>query len=140
MPTYTETRELLAPLDDVWLFLAEPHHFSDWWPGVAGVHPDKRGLAPGARWSLHGSMRPTLMRRPASESTLLVREVDPPVRVSWYMTAERLDAELTLADSGPRRTRAELTVTGPFLVGLRRSLPRNALNRLHALCQTAAEL
>jgi hypothetical protein len=33
-----------------------------------------------------------------------------------------------------------LTVSGPFLVGLRRSLPRNALRRLHALCQTAAEL
>jgi hypothetical protein len=85
-------------------------------------------------------MRPSLVRRPAAESTLLVREVEPPTRIAWRMTAERLDAELTLADSGPRRTRAELTVTSPFLVGLRRSLPRNALNRLHALCQTAAEL
>jgi len=32
------------------------------------------------------------------------------------------------------------TVSGPFLVGLRRSFPRSALNRLYALCQTAAEL
>jgi uncharacterized protein YndB with AHSA1/START domain len=140
MPTYTESRELLAPLDDVWFFLVEPHHFSDWWPGVAGVTPDRRGLAPGARWRLHAGTRPSLFRRPAVESTLMVLEVEPPTRVAWYLTSERLDVELTLADSGPRRTRAELTVTGPFLVGLRRSLPRNALNRLHALCQTAAEL
>ena len=43
-------------------------------------------------------------------------------------------------EAGDDRTNVELTVSGPFLVGLRRSLPRNALNRLHALCQTAAEL
>jgi uncharacterized protein YndB with AHSA1/START domain len=140
MPTYTETRELLAPLDDVWLFLAEPHHFSDWWPGVGGVHPDRRGLAPGARWTLHAGMQPSLFRRPAAQSTLLVREVEAPTRVAWHMTNERLDVELVLADAPTRRTRAELTVSGPFIVGLRRSLPRNALNRLHALCQTAAEL
>ena len=140
MPTYTETRELLAPLDDVWLFLAEPHHFSDWWPGVGGVHPDRRGLAPGARWTLHAGMQPSLFRRPAAESTLLVREVEAPTRVAWHMTNERLDVELVLADAPTRRTRAELTVSGPFIVGLRRSLPKNALNRLHALCQTAAEL
>jgi uncharacterized protein YndB with AHSA1/START domain len=140
LPTYTETRELLAPLEDVWLFIAEPHHFSDWWPGVSGVHPDRRGLAPGARWQLAASMRPSLFRRPAAESTLLVREVDAPMRASWHMTAERLDVELELSDAGNHRTRAELTVSGPFIVGLRRTLPRNALSRLHALCQTAAEL
>jgi hypothetical protein len=140
LPTYTETRELLAPLEDVWLFIAEPHHFSDWWPGVSGVHPDRRGLAPGARWQLTASMRPSLFRRPAAESTLLVREVDAPMRASWHMTAERLDVELDLSDAGNHRTRAELTVSGPFIVGLRRTLPRNALSRLHALCQTAAEL
>jgi uncharacterized protein YndB with AHSA1/START domain len=139
VPTYTETRELLAPLDDVWLFLAEPHHFSDWWPGVAGVHPDRHGLAPGARWTLHSGPTPSLFRRPESISTLVVRDVEAPTRIGWHMTNERLDVELTLADSGPGRTRAELAVTGPFLVGPRRSLPRNALNRLYALCQTAAE-
>jgi carbon monoxide dehydrogenase subunit G len=140
VPSYTETRELLAPLEDVWLFLAEPHHFSDWWPGISGVHPDRRGLAPGARWKLTASMRPSLFRRPAAESMLLVREVDAPTRVSWHMTGERLDVELELADAGNHHTRAELTVSGPFVVGLRRTLPRNALSRLHALCQTAADL
>ena len=140
MPTYTITRELLAPLEDVWLFLAEPHHLADWWPGVAGVSPDRRGLAPGARWRLHAGMRPSLFRRPAVESTLMVLEVEPPTRVAWYMTSERIDVDLALEDAGNRHTRAHLTVSGPFLVGLRRSLPRTALNRLHALCQTAAEL
>jgi len=140
VPTYTESHELLAPLDDVWAFVAEPRHLADWWPGVAGVHPDRRGLAPGARWTLHAGMSPSLIRRPAATSTLLVREVVPPTRLAWHMTAERLDVELELADAGPVRSVAKLTVAGPFLVGLRRSLPRNALNRRHALCQTAAEL
>jgi hypothetical protein len=35
---------------------------------------------------------------------------------------------------------ARLTVSGPALVGLRRSLPGKALTRLHALVQTAADL
>ena len=141
MPTYTARKELLAPLEDVWLFLAEPHHLSDWWPGVGGVTPDRRGLAPAARWKLHAPMRPgLLLRRPASESTLMVLDVEPPFRVTWHMTTERLDVELRLADAGDHHTNAELTVGGPFMVGLRRSFPRTALNRLYALCQTAAEL
>jgi uncharacterized protein YndB with AHSA1/START domain len=140
MPSYTLSRELLAPVEDVWLFLAEPRHLADWWPGVAAVTPDRRGLAPGARWKLHAGVRPSLFRRPAVESTLMVLEVEPPTRVAWYMTSERIDVELILADAGSQHTRAQLTVSGPFLVGLRRSLPRNALSRLYALCQTAAEL
>ena len=140
MPSYTARNELLAPLEDVWLFLAEPRHLSDWWPGVAAVTPDRRGLAPGARWKLHAPMRPSLLRRPASESTLQVIEVEPPMRATWYMTTERLDVEITLEDAGNHHTNVELTVSGPFLVGLRRSFPRSALNRLYALCQTAAEI
>jgi len=140
MPSYTARKELLAPLEDVWLFLAEPRHLSDWWPGVAAVTPDRRGLAPGARRKLHAPMRPSLLRRPASESTLQVIEVEPPMRATWYMTTERLDVEITLEDAGNHHTNVELTVSGPFLVGLRRSFPRSALNRLYALCQTAAEI
>ena len=140
MPTYTARKELLAPLEDVWLFLAEPRHLSDWWPGVGAVTPDRRGLAPAARWKLHAPMRPGLLRRPGSESTLMVLDVEPPHRVTWHMTTERLDVELVLSDAGSHHTNAELTVSGPFMVGLRRSFPRTALNRLYALCQTAAEL
>jgi uncharacterized protein YndB with AHSA1/START domain len=140
MPSYTVSRELLASREDVWRFLAEPHHFSDWWPGVGGVHPDRLGLAPGARWALHGGSRPSLIRRPEMTGTLVVIAVEPLNHIVWHMTGERLDVDLALTSSGEDRTVAELTVSGPFLVGLRRSLPRNALSRLHALCQTAAEL
>jgi hypothetical protein len=71
---------------------------------------------------------------------MVIIDVEPLRRVTWYMATERLDVELRLADAGDHHTRAELTVSGPFMVGLRRSLPRNALRRLFALCQTAAEL
>ena len=140
MPRVVASRELLASRDDVWAFLAEPHHFPDWWPGIAGVQPDRRGLAPGARWSLHGGGRPTLIRKPDMTGTLLVLEVDPYERIAWHMTGERLDVELRLTASSETRTTAQLTISGPFFIGLRRALPRTALNRLYALCQTAAEL
>ena len=110
MPTVSVSRELLAPLDDVWTFVAEPHNFPNWWPRVGGVQPDRLGLAPGARWGMQGENRPSF----------------------------RLEVELTLEPSGEDRTRAELRVQGPWLVGLSRALPREALFRLHALCQTGA--
>ena len=47
--TVVAKRELLAPIHDVWGFLADPHHLPDWWPGIAGVEPDRRGLGRGAR-------------------------------------------------------------------------------------------
>jgi uncharacterized protein YndB with AHSA1/START domain len=140
MPTYSAARQLLASQEDVWRFLAEPHHLSDWWPGIGGVTPDRRGLAPGARWTLHGSHKPSLIRRPDMTGTLLVIAVEPPNRAEWQLISERLDVEIELSSAAADRTDAVLTVGGPFLVGLRRSLPRNALNRLHSLCQTAAEL
>ena len=49
--------ELLAPRADVWAFLAEPFHLSDWWPGITGVEPDLRGFAPGARWKVQALKR-----------------------------------------------------------------------------------
>ena len=141
MPTYTARKELLAPLEDVWLFLAEPHHLSDWWPGVAGVTPDRRGLAPGARWKLHAPMRPALLRRPASESTAArCIEVEPPIAGHLVHDRRAPGRRAPLEDAGNHHTNAELTVSGPFMVGLRRTFPRTALNRLYALCQTAAEL
>ena len=47
------------------------------------------------------------------------------MRVTWYMTTERLDVELRLEDAGNHHTNVELTVSGPFMVGLRRSFPAN---------------
>jgi uncharacterized protein YndB with AHSA1/START domain len=133
-------RELLAARDDVWKFIAEPHHFPDWWPGIGGVRPDRRGLAEGARWQVQGVDRPTFARRPASSGMLLVRAVKPPECFAWTLTGDHVNAELRLEEAGENRTLATLVVEVPWLYGFSRSLPRRALTRLHTLCQTGAEL
>ena len=140
MPTYEATRELLAPRADVWRFLSEPYNLADWWPGISGLQPDRRGLAPGARWQILGDNRPSLFRKPNMSGTLLVLAVAQYERLAFHLTGERLDVELTLVQPAPDRTRARLVVSGPFLVGLKRSMPTQALTRLHALVQTAADL
>jgi uncharacterized protein YndB with AHSA1/START domain len=140
MPTYQSERELLAPRADVWAFLAEPYNLPDWWPGISGLQPDRRGFAPGARWQIVGENRPSLLRRPNMSGILLVLAVEPYERFAFQLTGERLDVELRLSEPEPKRTLARLSVSGPVLVGLRRSLPRKALGRLHALVQTAADL
>lgn len=133
-------RELLAPPGDVWEFISDPGRIRDWWPGISGLHVDRRGFAPGARWRVVGDNRPSLVRRPNMTGTLLVRDTVAPRLFAFHLTGERLDVELHLAPGPPRRTLARLAVTGPALIGLRRSLPRRALDRLHALCQTGADL
>ena len=140
MPTYHAERELLAPRTDVWAFLAEPYNLPDWWPGIGGLQPDRRGLAPGARWQIVGENRPSLFRKPNMSGTLLVLAVEPYERFAFQLTGERLEAELRLSAPRPDRTVARLTVSGPALVGLKRSMPEKALARLHALVQTAADL
>jgi uncharacterized protein YndB with AHSA1/START domain len=140
MPRSSASRELLASREDVWTFIAEPYHFSDWWPGIAGVRPDRRGLAEGARWEVQGTDRPTLFRRATSSGMLLVRAVRAPELFAWTLTGDHIDAELRLEERGPERTIAALEVDAPWLFGFSRALPRRALTRLHALCQTAAEL
>jgi Polyketide cyclase / dehydrase and lipid transport len=140
MPRASAARELLAARDDVWSFIAEPHHFPDWWPGIGGVQPDRRGVAEGARWSVRGTELPTLFRRSTSSGMLLVTGVQIPERFAWTLTGDHIDAELRLEERGPNRTIATLDVEAPWLYGFSRALPRRALTRLHALCQTAAEL
>jgi uncharacterized protein YndB with AHSA1/START domain len=132
------TRELEAPREDVWSFLAEPRHLADWWPGVGAVEPDRRGLAAGARWKLHGTSGPTLLRKPYAESLLIVREVLPYELLRWYLTRERLEAALSIAATSETTTEATLVVTSEWFVPFRRSLAKTALSRLHALCQTSA--
>ena len=138
MPRYAAERLLLAPLEDVWTFLAEPFHLPDWWPGVSGVQPDRRGLAPGARWQVLGPDRPTFLRKPDASGVLLVLDVVPMQRISFQLTAQRLDAELELAPAPGNETRARLTVEAPLLA-VRRSFPHQALQRLYDLVQTGAE-
>ena len=83
------THELDASRAEVWAFLTEPYHLSDWWPGITSVRPDRRGLSPGARWEVVGPRQPTLFRKAYSSGLLLVRDVYPYERASWYLTAEK---------------------------------------------------
>jgi uncharacterized protein YndB with AHSA1/START domain len=140
VPHVSASRELLAPLDDVWAFVAEPYNLPNWWPRLGGVEPDRRGFAPGARWLVTGENRPSLLRRPEAVGHLLVMAVEPKRRFAFQLTGDRLDVELKLEAAGETRTLATLEIRGPWLVGLSRSLPNQALNRLHGLCQTAADL
>jgi hypothetical protein len=140
---YEASRELLAAREDVWGFLAEPYHLSDWWPTISGVRPDRRGLVPGARWAVLATPESTLLRRPRAEGLLVVGTVEPLERVTWRLVAEKLDVEVRLEVVDAKRTLATVSVEGPWrpeLLAPRRRLPRVALNRLHALCQTAAGL
>ena len=139
MPRYVADRVLLAPLDDVWSFLVEPYNLTDWWPGVSGIEPDRRGLAPGARWKVVGTDRPTYFRRPQATGMLLVLDVVAKERIAFRLTGDRIDADLTLRALDERRTEASLVVEGPWLVGLGRRFPRLALDRLHALLRTGEE-
>jgi uncharacterized protein YndB with AHSA1/START domain len=140
LPRASASRELLAARDDVWSFIAEPYHFPDWWPGIGGVQPGRRGFAEGARWAVSGIDRPTFVRRATSSGVLVVTGIEPPERFAWMLTGDHIDAELRLEERGLDRTIATLDVEAPWLYGFSRALPRKALTRLHALCQTAAEL
>ncbi len=139
MPRYAASRVLLAPIEDVWSFLADPYRLADWWPGIAGVHPDRRGLAPGARWQVQGPDQPSLLRRPQLTGTLVVLDVLPMSRIAFQLTGDRIDVELELREVERDRTEVTLVVDVPWLIGARRTLPAKALTRLHELLQTAAE-
>ena len=139
MPRVQASRELLAPREDVWAFVSEPYNLPDWWPRLGGVQPDRRGLAPGARWHIQGDTQPTLVRRPEAVGMLLVRAVEPPRLLAFHLTGDGMDVELELEEESADRTLATLRIDGGWLIGLSRALPRQALSRLHALCQTAAE-
>jgi uncharacterized protein YndB with AHSA1/START domain len=138
LPRYAADRILLASLADVWSFVAEPYHLPDWWPGVSGVEPDRRGLAPGARWKILGPDRPTLLKRPDASGTLIVLDVVPMHRVAFQLVSQRVDAELDLAEEGADRTRASLVINAPYLAVPRRAAA-DALRRLYDLVQTGAE-
>jgi uncharacterized protein YndB with AHSA1/START domain len=123
----------------VWAFLAEPYNLADWWPGVSGVQPDRRGLAPGARWQVIGPNQPSYIRRPQATGMLLVLEVVPRERIAFQLTGDRIDAELTLEATDVDRTRITLAIEGPWLIGLRRRFPAQALSRLYSLLRTGEQ-
>ena len=137
MPRFAADRVLLAPLADVWAFLAEPYNLADWWPGISGIEPDRRGLAPGARWKVVGSDQPTYFRRPNATGALLVVAVQPRERLAFQLVGDHIDAELSLRAVDEARTEVSLVIEGPWLIGLRRAFPRQALDRLHSLLRTS---
>jgi uncharacterized protein YndB with AHSA1/START domain len=134
------SRELLAPRPEVWAFLAEPYHLPDWYPAVSGVTPDRRGSAAGARWEIVASNEPTLLRKPRATGTLVVTAADAPRLFAFELVGEKLRVTVELDATAEDRTLATVTVEGPWLIAYRRSLARRAVNRLYALCQTAASL
>jgi hypothetical protein len=135
-------RELLAPAEDVWKLLAEPHHLSDWWPGYGSIRPDRRGLAPNARWQVVRSPRAGLLRKPGGDGLIVLKRVEHGRALAWHDVQQQFDATVEIAGADSR-TNALVTLDAPWwrirLEGLRRA-PDEALSRLHALCQTAAGL
>ena len=134
-------RNLVAPPSDVWALLLEPRHLSDWWPGYRTIRPDRRGVEVGARWEVVRGQA-GLLRRPGEEGLVTIAIVEQNRRLAWHDVQQRFTATVDLADDNGE-TRAHVTVEGPWLrllvEGLRLA-PREALSRLHALCQTAAGL
>ena len=128
----TATLELLAPRADVWAFLAEPYHLADWWPGITGVEPDRRGLAPGARWKVHARKQNMFTGSRTVETMLLVRDVDPYERWSFHVLATKLDAEVRLRATAEDRTLVTVVVS--------RGNAKRAVKRLYDLVQTAARI
>lgn len=131
-------RTLLAPPADVWAVLAEPHRLPDWWPGMKAVEPDRRRLATGARWRVHGSS-PGYLRRPLADDTLVLNRVEECRLVDFVLVRDRLAAALELEPAPSERTHARLTLTARWLLGPRGTIARTALLGLHALCQTSAD-
>jgi uncharacterized protein YndB with AHSA1/START domain len=124
------SRELLAPREDVWKFLAEPYHLPDWWPGITGVEPDLRGFAPGARWKVQGLKRNVFTGARSVETMLLVREIDLYERWSWHLLVPETDTEIRLRSNAPDRTLVTVTTSARFAAA--------AVQRLYDLVQTAA--
>jgi len=140
--TVQASRTLLAPREDVWGLVSEPHHLPDWWPGYRAVRPDRRGLSEGARWTVVRSLEPSFFRRPESEGLLVIRRVELSSALAWHDVQQAFDAAIELADDGDY-TLARVTVDAAWwrlrAEGVRRA-PEQALAHLHDLCQTAVAL
>jgi uncharacterized protein YndB with AHSA1/START domain len=137
-----DSRVLLAGREDVWALVAEPFHLPDWWPSYTGVEPDRRGLAPGARWTVLRGRTPGLLRKPRGRGLIVIERVTPGSELAWLDVPQQVEAGLRLEDEG-RQTLATAFVDGAiwrlYAEGAR-GLPRLALARLYDLCQTAASL
>lgn len=126
----TSSLELLAPRADVWAFLAEPYHLSDWWPGITGVEPDLRGFAPGARWKVLATKRNILAGPRPTETMLLIREIEEYERWTWHLLVPKTEVEIRLRSAGAERTLVTVSAS--------RGSASRAVQRLYDLVQTAA--
>jgi hypothetical protein len=137
------SRELLAPRHDVWALVREPYNLPDWWRAYTGVVPDRRALSAGARWKVVRRRKPGLVRRAGSEGLIVITRVTDGVELGFRDVNEGIEALLELANAGPDRTRATISVSAPswrlYMEGAR-NLPRESLANLYDLCQTAAAL
>jgi uncharacterized protein YndB with AHSA1/START domain len=126
----TANLELLAPRADVWAFLAEPYHLSDWWPGITGVEPDRRGFAPGARWKVLATKRNIFAGPRSTETMLLIREIEEYERWTWHLLAPKTDVEIRLQSAGAEKTLVTISTN--------RGSASRAVQRLYDLVQTTA--
>jgi len=124
------TLELLASRADVWAFLAEPYHLPDWWPGITGVEPDRRGFAPGARWKALATKRNVLAGARPVETMLLIGEIDEYERWTWHLLQPKTDVEIRLRSVAEDRTAVTVSTS--------RGSAAAAVKRLYDLVQTAA--
>ena len=152
-------RELLASRADVWGFLAEPYHLSDWWPGIVSVQPDRRGFATGARWHVTviadplrlGPLRFPRVGRPTGPSsvgTLVITSIEP--QRLWAFELHRHVKEGRDRGVTPRSVKVELRplsddrteVDVEVTTGSRPEpdVARIAVDRLYDLVQVAASL
>ena len=140
------SRELLASRGDVWRFLAEPYHLADWWPGLRGVEPDRRGFSPGARWQVTTADQTSVLGLPRRHDfgrtvagTLVITAIVPFERWSWQLIRRgrvrtgTLTVEIALREAAAGRTQVTIEAPG-------RSLAKVALGRLYDLVQTSAAL
>ena len=126
----TASLVLLAPREDVWSFLAEPYHLSDWWPSITGVEPDRRGFAPGARWKVRSWKKNVLTGRRFTESMVVIREIDLYERWTWHLLEPATDVEVRVQAIAADRTRVTVRTS--------RGDAQRAVKRLYDLVQTAA--
>jgi len=86
---------------------------------------------------------PGFLRRPGGRGTIVLERVVPGIELRWLDVAQGLTAGIALENAGEGRTRATAYVEGPawrlWLEGAQ-GAPRQALSRLHDLCQTASNI
>jgi uncharacterized protein YndB with AHSA1/START domain len=138
LPRYEARRVLPGTVDEVWEVLAQPERLADWWPGIEVVDPGRRGLVPGGFWRVEGGKtKPTFRRQPQLAGELLVIEVVPRSRVVFQLLTDRVDVELELESTEDDQAAATLVVEVPWLTGMRRTYPSEALAGLAALVRPA---